>query len=466
MADLRLFARRASGLGGAAMIRFLLLFFFISTSLFAETMPAESGTYEPQILYWADSHGGPYTGPTPESVCNTGGVAYTGGGTLVEIIPRSSGYFWQRTCRMQKGTNVYDYHISAITQCRSGDAFNPYTGLCTGLTCPDTTWTLNNALCTRPDCPPGSEYDANGKCTKDCTSRQGQPTVNGSYAFIGAVSTWAVNGCQVYCPVRALAAGGGRGDECRFTGRPAVDSPDPEPLDRPDPDTDPPPEEPDDCLRRGQGYISGSNGISCVAPSDAPPANRPKIEDDKTEESGSPGSDGKPDPNSPDYKRNDSTAKNNGDGTITENGTETRKGTPDGDDYTCPDGYTKIGDGMCQKQWSKTQDENTFCQQNPKSPLCTGKLNDCEEGTDLARCVQLGKAPEGDTVQEKQIGVSSINPVSVATGGGCPAGISLPKGLGNFNWEPICTFASAMHPIVLVLAWLSAFFIIFGLKDN
>lgn len=349
------------------------------------------------------------------------------------------------------------------------------------LRCPDNTWQLNGQFCTKiPDCQPGFEkvgndclpicpvnYDRNesGQCVRDCTAKQGQPTENGSYQFTGAVSGWSVSGCRVRCPVRTLAAGGGRGDECVYTGVSAdPNDPPAEPDDRPD--LDPPPEEPDDCLRRGQGYISGSNGISCVAPSDAPPGNRPVTENDKTDESGSPGPDGKPDPNSPDYKRNDSTAKNNGDGTITENGTETRKGTPDGDGYTCPDGYTKIGNGMCQKQWSKTQDENTFCQQNPKSPLCTGKLNDCEEGTDLARCLRLGKVPDGQEVQEKTIGVSYINPVAVATGGGCPAGIALPKGLGNFNWEPICTFATAIQPIVLVLAWMSAFFIVFGIKDD
>lgn len=334
------------------------------------------------------------------------------------------------------------------------------------LECPANTEEVNGQCL--PVCAVGYERDSSGVCQKDCTSRQGQATANGSYAFYGAVSTWAVNGCQVYCPVRALAAGGGRGDDCRFTGRSVPDPLTPEPLDKLDPDLDPPPEEPDDCLRRGQGYVSGSNGISCVAPSDAPPGNRPKTENDNSDESGTPGQDGKPDPNSPDYTRNDSTAKNNGDGTVTESGTETRNGNPDGDGgYTCPDGYTDAGNGKCQRQWSKTQDENSFCQQNPKSPLCTGKLNDCEEGSDLARCAKLGDSEgDGTEVGTKQIGVSVITVADMPSGNGCPAGLQLPKNLGVYNWEPICDFATALRPIVVVLAWISAFFIVFGIKGD
>lgn len=441
------------------MIRFLFLFFVLINTALAETetMPSVKkslGWYvnsNPSLIF-------PNAADAALSACSnypnfTGEFSFPES-TAALWVANLTGGSLSVTCRRDGGQG-YFYTSNLPFTHSIGDA------------CPDSSWTLTGTLCTRPQCPVNYDRNAAGQCVRDCTSKQGQPTENGSYQFSGAVSTWSVSGCRVRCPVRTLAAGGGRGDECVYTGASAdPDDPPAEPDDRPDPDLDPPPEEPDDCLRRGQGYISGSNGISCVAPSDAPPGNRPVTENDKTDESGSPGPDGKPDPNSPDYKRNDSTAKNNGDGTITENGTETRKGTPDGDGYTCPDGYTKIGNGMCQKQWSKTQDENTFCQQNPKSPLCTGKLNDCEEGTDLARCLRLGKVPDGQEVQEKTIGVSYINPVAVATGGGCPAGIALPKGLGNFNWEPICTFATAIQPIVLVLAWMSAFFIVFGIKDD
>lgn len=446
-------------MGGAAMMRYLWLFVILSLSppAFAQSDPIATtcGWYQYSKQSTMDA-----CIQTKENTYYILNVT-----RIVHLEPaRWIDYWTGFYCAKKANPNPPQYHDGKCwSQCPAGTEPNG-SGKCVQ-SCPSTHEVINGQCV--PQCPVNYDRNTAGQCVRDCTAKQGQPTENGSYQFTGAVSTWSVSGCRVRCPVRTLAAGGGRGDECVYTGASAdPNDPPADPDDRPDPDLDPPPEEPDDCLRRGQGYVSGSNGISCVAPSDAPPGNRPVTENDKTDESGSPGPDGKPDPNSPDYKRNDSTAKNNGDGTITENGTETRKGTPDGDGYTCPDGYTKIGDGMCQKQWSKTQDENTFCQQNPKSPLCTGKLNDCEEGTDLARCLRLGKVPEGQEVQEKTIGVSYINPVAVATGGGCPAGIALPKGLGNFNWEPICTFATAIQPIVLVLAWMSAFFIVFGIKDD
>lgn len=368
---------------------------------------------------------------------------------------------------------VFDTSNSTSIRCYTGSFGNYFYIILSSRAatkCPSGTEPDGSGKCSQL-CPLGFDRNAAGQCVKDCTGKQGQATTNGSYGFTGAVSTWSVSGCRVKCGVRVLAAGGGTGHECFYTGASAdPEDPSAEPIDRLSPDLEPPPEEPDDCLRRGKGYISGPNGVTCVSGPDAPPGQRPKIESDSKQESGTAGPGGKPDPNASDYKKTETKTVNNGDGTISESKTETMNGKPDGNGgYTCPDGFTKTNDGKCQRQSGSTQDEAGYCAKNPSAPQCKGTKEDhCKENPNRAGCVELGGPSEGDSGElgTETIGVGSISVVGVSSGGSCPAGITFPKGLGSYNWDPICDFASAMRPIIISFAWIGAFFIVFVLKGG
>lgn len=242
-----------------------------------------------------------------------------------------------------------------------------------GYACPSgQDWTLSGSTCTRPDCAAGYDRNSAGQCVKDCTAKAGQPTTNGNYLFSGAPSTWAVSECKVYCPQRTISAYGGMGYGCKYTGvsadpnaaSGAPEPPDPEKL---------PPEKPDDCLNKGQGYVQSSTGkITCVSSSDAPDGQKPKAkEQDGQKESGKQNADGTYDKTSPDYKKVDESVSQGSDGKTTTKRTETIAGTNDGaGNYTCPSGYTKNSDNTCSKTTVESSTNSKYCEENPNASVC------------------------------------------------------------------------------------------------
>jgi hypothetical protein len=172
-----------------------------------------------------------------------------------------------------------------------------------------------------------------------------------------------------------LYAQGGSGQECTFTGASAspdnpeasAQPPDPEKL---------PPETPDDCLSTGQGYIQGSSGVTCVSSESAPAGQKPNsVEQAKApKESGTPGADGKPDPNAADYTKEEQKHSTIG-GQTTTTTTTTKNGTTDGNgNVQCPDGYTRVGTtSQCQRVQTTTQGSKSFCEENPKAAACIGE---------------------------------------------------------------------------------------------
>ena len=131
------------------------------------------------------------------------------------------------------------------------------------------------------------------------------------------------------------------------------------------------------------------------------------------------------------------TTHTNADGTA--GGTITKEGQGEGEE-----GANGVGGG------GGGNPQNDFCRQNPKA----------------ASCAQLDTPSEGEEIKEKQIGANSITPISVgASAGSCPASIPLPKGM-QVSYEGPCTYATAMRPITLAVAWLAALYIVFGLKSG
>ena len=163
----------------------------------------------------------------------------------------------------------------------------------------------------------------------------------------------------------------------------------------PDP-TKIPPEKPEDCLNKGQGYIQGSSSITCVPAEDAPAGQKPtKVETEDSKTEGTPGEDGKPDPGADDYKKTDIT-------TSTENGKTTTKTketvngkTGENGGVECPAGFTLNVDGStCSKSTSKTEGQTDFCKENPENAACTGD-KEAKESTFGGTC-EAGFSCTGD----------------------------------------------------------------------
>lgn len=91
----------------------------------------------------------------------------------------------------------------------------------------------------------------------------------------------------------------------------------------------------------------------------------------------------------------------------------------------------------------------------------------CDKYPDSLGCMDPGEADDSNL--ESVTAGSSISPVSVGGGGSCPADQSITLVGGGtvvFTWQPICTFANMINPVVLALAWLLGGYILIGALRN
>lgn len=102
-----------------------------------------------------------------------------------------------------------------------------------------------------------------------------------------------------------------------------------------------------------------------------------------------------------------------------------------------------------------------FCEENPNSPMCKELKDQCKDNPDRLSCSEFGEVEDSELQTQNSPLPSSLSPVGIATNVSCPADVALPKGL-TFSWAGACEFASAMYPIVLAIAWLSAGMILVG----
>ncbi|MEF3074886.1 virulence factor TspB C-terminal domain-related protein [Methylobacter sp. Wu1] len=143
------------------------------------------------------------------------------------------------------------------------------------------------------------------------------------------------------------------------------------------------------------------------------------------------------------------TTTTNPDGTITKTVT-TKTNTIGEDDKTTttttnPDGTktttTTGGDG--------SGDGKTDCDKYPNSIGCQD--------------ISKGDAPKADTIPTIDVPIV-FNPVSWGGSGSCPAPgtINLHGSTVEISYQPYCDIASAIRPIVIALAFMSAAYIVFG----
>lgn len=79
----------------------------------------------------------------------------------------------------------------------------------------------------------------------------------------------------------------------------------------------------------------------------------------------------------------------------------------------------------------------------------------CVEGSTISACQPLGTPPEVPDLPTRDI---SFGLSAVSSNGTCPAAQSLAVAGRNieFSWQPACTFATGIRPIVLGICWLGA----------
>lgn len=87
---------------------------------------------------------------------------------------------------------------------------------------------------------------------------------------------------------------------------------------------------------------------------------------------------------------------------------------------------------------------------------------DCEKSPNSIGCSEFGSVDDSELERKELTG--TVTPIDMGGSGQCPAPLSSTV-LGQhieFSFDPACRFAGAMRPIVLVLAWLAAAYILSG----
>lgn len=86
----------------------------------------------------------------------------------------------------------------------------------------------------------------------------------------------------------------------------------------------------------------------------------------------------------------------------------------------------------------------------------------CQENPNAVGCQELGEVPDVDLERKELEG--SVVPVSVGGEGQCPAPLTANVGgqQVEMTFEPVCRVATGVRPVVIVVAWLAAAYILAG----
>jgi hypothetical protein len=158
----------------------------------------------------------------------------------------------------------------------------------------------------------------------------------------------------------------------------------------------------------------------------------------------------------------DNTTKS--DGTTEEKSQVSSMGS-DGNVTTTTTTKSTASDGtQSTKTEEKKQDQNTFCKDNPTSPMCKEQKDPCIENDDRAGCKLVGDVPSSDAVGTKETPVLSFTEIALPSNNSCPATTTLTLGGQpipiSYDW--ICTYASMFKPLVIAFAFFGAALIIIG----
>jgi hypothetical protein len=116
------------------------------------------------------------------------------------------------------------------------------------------------------------------------------------------------------------------------------------------------------------------------------------------------------------------------------------------------------------KTEDKKQDQNTFCKDNPTSPMCKEQKDPCLENDDRAGCKLVGDVPASDSVGTKDTPVLTFTEIALPSNNTCPSTTTITLG-GQpipISYEWICTYASMFKPLVIAFAFFGAALIVIG----
>jgi hypothetical protein len=90
---------------------------------------------------------------------------------------------------------------------------------------------------------------------------------------------------------------------------------------------------------------------------------------------------------------------------------------------------------------------------------------ECKNNPERAGCKDAGTMDDNETLVQLEKNVS-ITPISVSSvAGSCPAPLTYTASNGfnvSMSYDPVCSAASSIRPIVIALAWLAAALLVFG----
>ena len=333
-----------------------------------------------------------------------------------------------------------NFYINHSTSCYNGGTYTS-SGCTAGYSCPvNQNWTLSGTSCTRPDCVSPETRQSDGTCAVPCPAAGSSVSgVTGKYFNVLDVPTsgMCISGCTY--------AWGGTGGRSGGSNLWAVNA----------------------GTSMGAHCLPGVGGISAALPADsntntcaaknlcggvlnmvevctacAKTSVQSTSTATKTNPDGTTGSTSTTSITNCDALGTCSThtTQNNAGG-----GTQASAGS------TAPTGTTTLDSSM---------DKVSFCATNPTNPACA-QPSDCDKNPDLPQCKSLGTPDAESALPSTSISISNLTPVDLPGAAVCPANVPLPHG-AYFDWTPACTYASALRPLVLIMAWLAAGLILVG----
>ncbi len=250
-----------------------------------------------------------------------------------------------------------------------------------GLACPDSSWTLNGSVCTRPDCPYGRDA-ITGQCQGKCEAGAGV-TSSAWYVFgVGSDpnGAYCVNGCQVQMQAdsgQPVYYTNGKKNRVKMnTLTVNAECTDGRALPVPSTAAESPPVPPKEpeCAA-GEGVLSSSTGkVHCV-PSSVPDAPKPRVQKESQTQNFPDGSQKKTDTiTTTDPETGVSDRRQTVTNTPKTGGGAGEAGTPGTSSGSSSSSTSSNGSGV-----PDGSGNSDFCSKNPGLQICKGGMN--EEAT-------------------------------------------------------------------------------------
>ncbi len=350
----------------------ILLLCLLSRSLFAESQPVGTVTYDATKTYRAQYFSYEGFGTSSSSACAAAAAKFNGTCTT------SSDTEWSG---LNSSGSPVAGGVSISYTCPSGGSGGSANSQCTiNGGCPlSGGWTQNGSTCTRPDCNPGESRDQNGVCLSACqqvkdlingtpqakvwvTVPVGSSNAMGSYCDSGCAVSLGVDQPGYYTDGKTNTFSRAKhysGSSCTTEpNMPTQNSPDKQP---PVPEKKPP-------CAAAEGVMTSSSGTVACVPEGTPSSNPPVVKKSTTSTT-------KPDGSI--VKEETTTTRDPATGA--ESTSKTTTTTSPGGSSTVESSTGDSSSGTNSEGKPDGTGQNDFCAKNPGLQICKGGMN--EEAT-------------------------------------------------------------------------------------